>query len=319
MILIFELKMKVNYGRAEMKIGILTRNPNLYSTGRLRQSALDRGHEVEIINFLKCYMIIKKGNPEIYYDGKKIAGLDAIIPRIGASKTFYGASIVRQFEMMKVFCVNESQAIARSRDKLRSMQLLSRAGIGMPITAFASHLTDVKHIISEVKNTPIVIKLLESTQGNGVVLAETSKAAKSVIKAFHSLKANVMVQEYVKEARGSDIRTLVVGGRVVAAMKRQGVKGEFRSNLHLGGNASPIKLKRSEKSTALKAAKILGLNVAGVDILQSPEGPMVIEVNSSPGLEGIEKCTGVDVGSKIIEFIEKSYEKRGMIRDKVNI
>lgn len=302
-----------------MKIAILSRNHKLYSTNRLYVAALERGHEVEIIDFLKCNMIIKKGNPEIHYKGEKLNGIDAIIPRIGASRTFYGTAVVRQFEMMHVFSANESQAIVRSRDKLRTMQLLSRGGVGMPVTAFASDPTDVTHLVKQVGGAPLVVKLLEGTQGIGVVLAETQKAAKSVMEAFYGLNANMLIQEFIKESKGADIRTIVVGGEIIGAMKRQGAEGEFRSNLHQGGTATPIKLKRAEKSMALKATKMLGLNVAGVDMLQSSRGPMIMEVNSSPGLEGIEKSTEIDVAGKIIEFIENNYEKKRMIKDKVRV
>ncbi len=302
-----------------MKILVLSRNQNLYSTRRLVEAAKERGHEVSVIDFLKCYMVIEKGNPEIYYEGKKIEKVDAVIPRIGASRTFYGTAVVRQFEMMHVFSVNESQGIVRSRDKLRSMQILSRAHLGMPVTAFAADPTDINHLIEEVGGTPLVIKLLQGTQGIGVVLAETKKAAKSVMEAFYGVKANMLIQEFIKEAKGADIRALVVGGKVVGAMKRQGAEGEFRSNIHRGGTANMIKLTRQERSTAVKAAKLLGLNVAGVDMLQSSTGPKIMEVNSSPGLEGIETATGIDIAGKIIEFIEKNAHKRRMVKDRVKV
>jgi len=302
-----------------MKILILSRNPKLYSTSRLFEAAQERGHDVEVVDFLKCYMVIEKGNPEIYYSGKKIEKVNAIIPRIGASRTFYGTAVVRQFEMMHVFSVNESQGIVRSRDKLRSMQILSRGGLGMPITAFASDPGDIKHLIEEVGGAPVVIKLLQGTQGIGVVLAETRKAAKSVMEAFYGVKANMLIQEFIKEAKSADIRALVIGGKVVGAMKRQGAEGEFRSNIHRGGTAEAVKLTRQERSTAVKAAKLLGLNVAGVDMLQSSTGPKIMEVNSSPGLEGIENATGIDIAGKIIEFIEENAHKRKMIKDKVRV
>ena len=300
-----------------MKIAILSRNANLYSTKRLLEAGLERGHDVEVIDFLKCYMVIEKKNPEIYYDGEKLEGIDAIIPRIGASRTFYGTAVVRQFEMMHVFPANESQAIVRSRDKLRSMQILSRAGLGMPVTAFASDPDDINHLIEEVGGAPLVIKLLQGTQGIGVVLAETKKAAKSVMEAFYGIQANMMIQEFIEEAKGADIRAFVVGGKVVGAMKRKGAEGEFRSNIHRGGSASEIKLSRSERSTAIKAAKLLGLNVAGVDMLQSSTGPKIMEVNSSPGLEGIEKASGVDVAGKIYEFLEENAHRKRLIKDRV--
>lgn len=302
-----------------MKILILSRNPNLYSTSRLHDAAQQRGHDVEVVDFLKCYMIIEQHNPGIYYEGNKLSGIDAVIPRIGASRTFYGTAVVRQFEMMNVFSVNESQSIVRSRDKLRTMQILSRSGLGMPKTAFASHPGDTKHLIDSLGGAPIVVKLLQGTQGIGVVLAETRKAAKSVLEAFYGLKANMLLQEFIQEAKGADIRALVVGGKVIGAMKRQGPEGEFRSNIHQGGSAMPVKLTRQERSTAVKAAKLLGLNVAGVDMLQSEKGPMIMEVNSSPGLEGIENATNIDIASKIIEFIENNSHDRKMIKDRVKV
>lgn len=293
-----------------MKIVILSRNPNLYSTSRLYETAVARGHDTRVIDFLKCYMIIEKENPVIYYEGEKISDIDAIIPRIGSSRTFYGTAVVRQFEMMNTFCLNSSQAIVRSRDKLRSMQILSRSGLGMPTTAMASNTTDINHILSDVGGTPVVVKLLQGTQGIGVVLAETKKAAKSVLEAFYGLKANMLIQEYIKEAKGADIRALVVANRVVAAIKRQGADGEFRSNIHRGGQAQKIRLNKEERETAVKAAKLLGLNVAGVDMLQSDKGPLLMEVNSTPGLEGIETSTSIDVATKIIEFIERNGNKK---------
>lgn len=289
-----------------MKIGILSRDAELYSTQRLIQAAQNRGHEVKVIDVLHCYMNINSDRPEIHYQGEELAGFDAIIPRIGASVTFFGTAVLRQFEMMNVYPVNESVAITRSRDKLRSMQLLSRKGIGMPITGFASKPGDVKDLLDMVGGTPVVIKLLEGTQGIGVVLAETRKAAESVIEAFMGLKANIMVQEYIKEAGGADIRCFVIGDKVIAAMKRQGADGEFRSNLHRGGSASLIKITPEERRTAIAAAKSMGLNVAGVDLLRSHRGPLVMEVNSSPGLEGIEQATGKDIADMILGFIEKN-------------
>lgn len=289
-----------------MNIAILSRNPDLYSTRRLQEAALARGHEAKIINTLRCYMNITSKNPEVHYAGKKLEHFDAIIPRIGASITFYGTAVVRQFEMMGVFNLNESVAISRSRDKLRSMQLLARKGIGMPITGFSRSPDDVRDLINIASGAPLVIKLLEGTQGIGVVLAETTKAAESVIEAFMGLKANIMVQEFIKESSGEDIRCFVIGDKVVAAMKRKAKEGEFRSNLHRGGKAELIKISPEERKTAVKAASVMGLNVAGVDILRSSRGPLVVEVNSSPGLEGIEKATGKDIAGKIIEFIEKN-------------
>ncbi|MEH6543033.1 MAG: 30S ribosomal protein S6--L-glutamate ligase [Porticoccaceae bacterium] len=289
-----------------MKIGILSRNKKLYSTRRLVEVCEQRGHEVRVIDTLRCYMNITSNKPEIHYRGEILEGYDAVIPRIGASVTFYGTSVVRQFEMMGVFSVNESVAITRSRDKLRSLQLMSRKGLGLPKTGFAHSPDDVQDLIKMVGGTPLVIKLLEGTQGIGVVLAETKKAAESVIEAFMGLKANILVQEFIKEAGGADIRCLVVGGKVVAAMKRQGAEGEFRSNLHRGGSAELVKITPEERATAVKAANIMGLNMAGVDLLRAERGPLVMEVNSSPGLEGIEQSTGKDVAGMLIDFIEKN-------------
>jgi len=299
-----------------MKIRILSRNSKLYSTRRLLEAAKQRGHDVGVIDYLRCYMDITSHQPKVIYAGEPLTGIEAIIPRIGASRTFYGTAVVRQFEMAGVFPVNESQGISRSRDKLRSMQLLSRAGIGLPVTAFAHSTKDVEGVIKTVNGAPLVVKLLEGTQGIGVVLCETKKAAESVIEAFRGLDANILVQEFIKEAGGMDIRCFVIGGKVVAAMKRQGKEGEFRSNLHRGGSAEKIKLTPEERSTAVRSAKAMGLNVAGVDLLRSNHGPVVMEVNSSPGLEGIEQATGVDVAGKVIEFIEKNAAP-GKTADKI--
>lgn len=289
-----------------MKIGILSRNRRLYSTTQLVAAAGQRGHEVRVINPLRCYMNIASFSPSIHYDGKPLLGFDAIIPRIGASITFYGTAVVRQFEMMGVFSLNESVAISRSRDKLRSLQLLSRRGIGLPVTGFANSPADTNDLLDLVGGAPVIVKLLEGTQGKGVVLAETRKAAEGVIEAFRGLNANFLVQEFVKESAGSDIRCFVIGERVVASMRRQAQEGEFRSNLHRGGSAQVVKITPEERSTAARAARIMGLNVAGVDILRSNHGPVVMEVNSSPGLEGIEEATGKDVAAMIIEYIEKN-------------
>tara|TARA_R110000787_G_scaffold74017_9_gene164717 strand:- start:2750 stop:3655 length:906 start_codon:yes stop_codon:yes gene_type:complete len=289
-----------------VKIGILSRNKKLYSTRRLVEACEQRGHEARVIDTLRCYMNMNSIKPEIHYRGELLTDYDAVIPRIGASITFYGAAVVRQFEMMGVFPVNESVAINRSRDKLRSLQLMSRRGIGLPNTGFAHSPDDVQDLIKMVGGTPLVIKLLEGTQGIGVVLAETKKAAESVIEAFMGLSANILVQEFIKEAGGADIRCLVIGDRVVAAMKRQAPEGEFRSNLHRGGKAELVKITPRERATAVKAANAMGLNVAGVDLLRSERGPLVMEVNSSPGLEGIEKATGKNIAGLIIEFIEKN-------------
>ncbi|WP_029934047.1 30S ribosomal protein S6--L-glutamate ligase [Thiomicrospira pelophila] len=289
-----------------MKIAILSRNRNLYSTRRLVEAAEARGHEVRVIDALRCYMNITSHHPEIHYKGEVLTGFDAVIPRIGASITFYGTAVLRQFEMMGVYPLNESVAISRSRDKLRSLQLLSKHGVGLPVTSFAHSPDDIDDLLNIVGGAPAVIKVLEGTQGIGVVLAENKQAAKSVIQAFMGLKEHILVQEFIKEAGGSDIRCFVVGGKVVAAMKRQGQDGEFRSNLHRGGSAVLTRISPEERATALRAAKIMGLNVCGVDILRSNHGPVVMEVNSSPGLEGIETASGKDVAGLIIDFIEKT-------------
>jgi len=289
-----------------MKIGILSRNRKLYSTRRLVEAGRERGHEVQIIDTLRCYMNIVSHRPAIHYMGEVLTDFDGVIPRIGASVTFYGAAVLRQFEMMGVYPLNESVAITRSRDKLRSLQLLARKGIGLPITGFAHSPDDIQDLIKMVGGAPLVIKLLEGTQGIGVVLTETAKAAESVVEAFMGLKANILVQEYISEAEGADIRCFVIGDRVVAAMKRQAKEGEFRSNLHRGGTASSIKITPEERSTAVRAAKVMGLNVCGVDVLRSNHGPVVMEVNSSPGLEGVESATGTDIASMVFEFIEKN-------------
>ena len=289
-----------------MRIAILSRNKKLYSTRRLVEACEQRGHEPMVLDVLRTYMEISSSKPEVHYKGESLPAFDAVIPRIGASVTFYGTAVLRQFEMMGSFPLNESVAISRARDKLRSLQLLARKGIGLPNTGYANDPDDIQDLIKMVGGAPLVIKLLEGTQGIGVVLAETRKAAESVIEAFMGLRSNILVQEYIKEAGGADIRCLVIGDKVVAAMKRQAQPGEFRSNLHRGGSASLIKITPSERATAVKAAKIMGLNVAGVDILRSERGPLVMEVNSSPGLEGIEAATGKDVAGMIIDFIEKN-------------
>jgi len=289
-----------------MKIGILSRKASIYSTNSLVEAAKKRGHEVAVIDPLLCYMDITSHHPAIHYKGKKLEGFDAIIPRIGASITFYGTAVVRQFEMMGVYCVNESVAISRSRDKLRSLQLLARKGIGLPVTGFAHSTKFTDDLISIVGGAPLVIKMIEGTQGIGVVLAETKKAAQSVIQALRSLDANILVQEFIKESSGTDIRCWVIGNKVVATMKRQGPEGEFRSNLHRGGQATNIKITPEERSTAVRAAKIMGLHVAGVDLLRSNHGPVIMEVNSSPGLKGIEAITGLDIAGKVIAYIEEN-------------
>ena len=289
-----------------MNIVILSRNPNLYSTSRLVEAAKNRKHTVEVIDPLKCEIIIEKKNPAVLYRGKPLENIDAIIPRIGASVTFYGTAVVRQFEMMKIFSTVESQALVRSRDKLRSLQVLSRAGLGMPKTVFSNYTKDVAEVIAYVGGAPLVIKLLEGTQGLGVVLAETNNAAESVLEAFNGLQARVIVQEFIKESKGADIRVFIVDGNVVGAMKRQGKEGEFRSNLHRGGSANIVELTDEEENAALKAAKSLGLGICGVDMLQSARGPLILEVNSSPGLEGIEAATKKDIAKTIIRYVERN-------------
>lgn len=289
--------------KKKLRIGILSRNKKLYSTNSLFEACKKAGHDVRVIDYVKCHMDITSLRPRIFLGDEELH-FDAVIPRIGASYTFFGTAVVRQFEMMGTYPVNESVAISRSRDKLRSLQLLARKGLGLPVTAFAHDTRATGHLIKSCGGAPLVIKLLEGTQGVGVVLAETQKAAESVIEAFRGLNANILAQEFIKEAGGADLRCFVVGGKVVAAMKRQGKEGEFRSNLHRGGEATVIKLTPQERSTAVRAAKVMGLNVAGVDLLQSNHGPVIMEVNSSPGLEGIETSTGKDVAGSIVKFIE---------------
>ncbi|WMX12813.1 30S ribosomal protein S6--L-glutamate ligase [Aureispira sp. CCB-E] len=292
--------------KAKMKMAILSRNPRLYSTQRIKEAGEKRGHEMLIIDHTKCNIIIEQKKPQIYYKGNVLTDIDAIIPRIGASVTFYGAAVIRQFEMMKVFTATSSQALVDSRDKLRSLQLLSSAGLGMPKTVFTNYSKDVANVIDIVGGAPCILKLLEGTQGVGVVLAETPSAAKSVLEAFNGLQARVIAQQFISEAKGADLRAFVVDGVVVGAMKRQGKEGEFRSNLHQGGSASIIELSDEEENAALKAAKTLGLAIAGVDMLQSNSGPMILEVNSSPGLEGIEKATEKDIAKSIIRYVERN-------------
>ena len=300
-----------------MKIAVLSRNPKLFSTQRLIEEIQKAGHEAMVVDHSLCDLIIEQEGPSIIYKGQRLEGVDAIIPRIGASVTFCGTAVVRQFELMGSFSAVTSQAIVRSRDKLRSLQILSKNGLGMPKTAFTNFSKGgEKQLIEQVSGAPVIIKLLEGTQGLGVVLAETKKAAQSVVEAFHGLKARIIVQEYIKEAKGADIRAFVVNGKVVGAMKRQGAEGEFRSNLHRGGVATVIKLSRAEKQAALNAAKALGLDVAGVDMLQSARGPLILEVNSSPGLEGIEGATGVNVAAEIIKFVVDSVVKKSLKREK---
>ena len=291
-----------------MKIALLCRSPQLYSHQRILEAARARGHEIATINHLRCTIDIASARPKIHYGGRILERPDAVIPRIGASVTFFGTAVVRQFEMMRVYCVNESVAISRSRDKLRSLQLLARKGIGLPVTLFAHRTSNAEEIITLAGGAPVVIKLLEGTQGVGVVLGETPKAAESIIQAFGGVNTNILVQEYIKEAKGEDIRCIVIGGTVVASMKRQGREGEFRSNLHRGGMAKAERITPQERATAIAAARAMGLNVCGVDMLRSNHGPVVMEVNSSPGLEGVEQATGVDVAGKIIAFIESNAE-----------
>jgi ribosomal protein S6--L-glutamate ligase len=289
-----------------MKIAMLCRNPNLYSHQRLKEAAAERDHEVTIVNPLRCYMNIASRRPTVYHNGEKLPRFDAVIPRIGASVTFYGTAVLRQFEMMGVYPLNESVAIGRSRDKLRSLQLLARDGIGLPVTTFAHDPKQTDEVLKLAGEAPLVVKLLEGTQGIGVVLADTNRSAKSVIEAFRGADVNILVQEFIKEAGGTDIRALVVGGKVIAAMKRTGSPEDFRSNLHRGGSAERARISPEERLTATRAAKSMGLNVCGVDMLRSNHGPVVMEVNSSPGLEGVEKATGNDIAGKIIEFVEKN-------------
>jgi ribosomal protein S6--L-glutamate ligase len=300
----------------KMKIGILSRNPNLYSTRRLVEAGEKRGHTVQVVDPLFCYMDLTSQRPTVYYKNKKLEDFNAIIPRIGASVTFFATAVLRQFEVMGVYSLNESVAISRSRDKLRALQLLARKGIGMPVTGFAHSTKMTSDLVKLVGGAPLVIKLLEGTQGTGVVLAETEAAAESVIDAFRDLDAYFLVQEFIAESQGCDIRCFVVGNKVVASMMRKAKAGEFRSNLHRGGTAATVKLTPEERKAAVRAASAMGLSVAGVDILRSNHGPLVIEVNSSPGLEGIEGATGKDVAGMIIEHMEKNFEPQSLNRTK---
>ncbi|MGE4158179.1 MAG: 30S ribosomal protein S6--L-glutamate ligase [Planctomycetota bacterium] len=294
-----------------MKIAILSRNNALYSTTRLVESARERGHEPMVVDFTKCYVSMERGKPDVFYGGKSLRSMDAVIPRVGSSVTFFGTAVVRQFEMMKIFCTNTSSAILNSRDKLSSLQILSREGVGIPKTIFASFPKDkdVERLISHIGGVPLIVKLLEGTQGLGVVLADTNASAKSVVEAFSKLEANILIQEFIREARGSDVRAFVVDGEVVGCMKRQSADGEFRANLHRGGLGVEVDLTSEEKTAAVNAAKAMGLSVAGVDILQSSRGPLILEVNSSPGLKGIEGATRKDIASTIIQYIERSVER----------
>jgi ribosomal protein S6--L-glutamate ligase len=298
-----------------MKIALLTRNPKLYSHQRLIETATARGHDIVPVDYLRCYMNITSRKPELRYKGESLKGFDAVIPRIAASHTFYGLAVLRQFEMMGVYPLNESVAIGRSRDKLRCLQILARDGVGLPVTAFANSADHTDEVLNMVGGAPVVVKLLEGTQGIGVVLGETRKSAKSVIEAFHGAEINILVQEFIKEAEGRDIRALVVGRKIVAAMERKGPDGDFRSNLHRGGSATMTELTKTERNAALKACTSMGLNVAGVDLLRSSHGPVVMEVNSSPGLEGIEGASAKDVAGEIIRFLE-THAQHGKTKTK---
>ena len=291
-----------------MKLAILSANRHLYSTKRIVEAGEKKGHDMVVIDHTKCDLVIQKKKPSIIYKGEEITDIDGVIPRIGASVTFFGTAVVRQFEMMKVFTAIESQALVRSRDKLRSLQILARAGLDLPKTVFSNYSKDVSSVVDKAGGAPLVIKLLEGTQGLGVVLADNRNTAESMLEAFNGLKARVIAQEFIKEAGGADIRVFVVGGMVVGAMKRQGKEGEFRSNLHRGGSANVIELTDQEENAALKAAKVLGLGIAGVDMLQSSRGPLILEVNSSPGLEGIERATGRDIANDIIKYMERNVD-----------
>tara|TARA_B100001093_G_scaffold491981_1_gene532615 strand:+ start:94 stop:969 length:876 start_codon:yes stop_codon:yes gene_type:complete len=288
-----------------MNIFILSRNKNLYSTSRLVEAGNKLGHNIRVVDYMRCYMNITSRKPTIFYGGESLGKVDAVIPRIGASNTFYGTAVVKQFEMMNSYCVNTSDAIANSRDKLRSLQILAEAGINMPVTGFASHTKDIEGVIESVGSTPLIMKLLQGTQGQGIVLAETRKAAESVMSAFRQLDADIMVQEFIKESAGEDIRAFVVGNKVVASMKRTAPEGEFRSNVHRGGTMEKVQLTVEEEEMSVNASKILGLSIAGVDLMRSNRGPLILEVNSSPGLQGIESCSCIDVAEKIISFIQK--------------
>lgn len=308
---LYKSRKKSDASKRSLRIAILTREPNNYSTRRLIEAGEERDHVVETIDTSRCYMNIRTIAPEIHYDGRRLPFYDAVIPRIGASVTAYGTAVVRQFETIGTFCVNSSDGITASRDKLFAHQVLARNQIGMPTTAFARSPKDSDNLIDLVGSAPLIIKLLESTQGKGVVLAETRKAAQSVVSAFRGLKADFLVQHFVKEAAGEDIRCLVIGGKVIGSIRRKAQPGEFRSNLHQGGSASAVRISRDERQTAIRAAKAMGLNFAGVDLLRSEEGPKALEVNSSPGLEGIEKASGKDIASAVFDLIEKNVLPQG--------
>ncbi|MCX6127309.1 MAG: 30S ribosomal protein S6--L-glutamate ligase [Proteobacteria bacterium] len=289
-----------------MKLAILSQDVTLYSTSRLKEAAEKRGHHVKVVDYMRCYINVSTDSPCVMYSGKRLEHFETIIPRVGASNTFYGTAVVRQFELMGVNAANSSHAISRSRDKLRCMQILAKENIGLPITGFAHSTQDTDGLIKMVGGPPVIIKLIEGTQGIGVVLAETYQSAKSMIEAFRGLSAHILVQEFVAEAKGEDIRAFVVGDRVIAAMRRKAADGEFRANIHRGGKSESVELTPEESDTALRAAKAVGLRVAGVDLLRSKDGPKVLEINSSPGLQGIEKATGIDVAGAIIEFLASS-------------
>ena len=301
-----------------MKIAILSNGPGNYSTKRLKEEALRRGHEVKIIKYRDCYASIEQNNPTVSYRGENLSKFDAIIPRISSSMTRYGTAIVRQLEMQGVYTASSSIAISRSRDKLRSMQLLAKSGVGIPKTVVSRNTTDIDNLLEQLGGMPVIIKLARGTHGNGVVLAETKKAAKSVLQAFYLTNddgTNILLQEFVKESAGTDIRAFVVGSRVVASMKRQSLDDDFRSNLHKGGEGTVVKLTEEERKAAVKAAKAMGLNIAGVDMMRSERGPLILEVNASPGF-GIEKVTGRDVAGAIIEYVELNAKRRNK-KDKV--
>ena len=293
-----------------MKIVVLSRSERLYSTARLVEAGRERGHEVRVVDHTQCWVDVKTSYPSVYLRDERLVGIDAIIPRVGPSVTGYGASIVRQFETMGTFTTLRSIALVRSRDKLRSLQLLASAGVDIPKTVFANRASDVNRVLEQINGPPAVIKLVEGTQGKGVLLAETKTGVKSLVEAFASLDANILVQEFIRESRGTDIRVFVVGGKVAGAMRREAPPGEFRANIHQGGTAQAIRLGAAQKRTALKAARTLGLQVAGVDLIQSARGPLVLEVNPSPGLEGIESATGKDVAGRIIDYIATQQPKK---------
>jgi len=293
-----------------MKFVLLSQKPHLYSTKRLFEAARFKGHAVLVMDTLSCQLIVSESGPRIHYRGEDITGFDAVIPRIGASTTYYGIAVLRQFELMGVYCLNDSESVARSRDKLRCLQILSKNGIRIPATCFSYIPSFSQAVTNTLKGPPIVVKLTEGTQGLGVMLAESFESAESIIEAFGTLQAPVLAQEYINESKGLDIRCFVVGKRVVAAMERRSSDGDFRSNIHRGGSGKNVKLSSDEESVAVKAAEVMGLSVAGVDLLRSSRGPLVVEVNSSPGLEGIEEASGTGIAENIIDFIEEEVGRR---------